>query len=262
VRRAAELAPDSPLVQQAQVSLALMDDKPDQALAVARKVQAQRPDEAMGFSMEGDIELRRRNWDAAAAALRKAVARKAPGDSAQRLHGALLAAKKTADADKLAAEWRKDHPNDVAFVLHLGDTALATGNPAQAEALYAEVLARQPDSVIAMNNQAYVLALQKKPGAVAMAEKALAKAPKSPAVMDTLAFTLAADKQLPRAIELQTQAVAASPESAPFRLQLAKLHLQAGDKPSARTELQTLAKLGNAYPRQAEVAELLKQAGG
>lgn len=262
VRRAAELAPDSLLVQQAQVSLAMLDGKPEQALAVARKAQAQRPDDAAGFSMEGDIELRRRNWDAAAVALRKSVARKSPGDSAQRLHGALTAAKKTADADKLAADWRKGHPDDMAFVLHLGDSALAGGNSAQAETLYAEVLARQPDNVIAMNNQAYVLALLKKPGAVAMAEKAYAKAPKSPAVMDTLAYTLAAEQQWPRAIELQIQAVAASPESAQFRLQLAKLHLQAGDKPSARTELQTLAKLGSAYPRQAEVTELLKQAGG
>jgi cellulose synthase operon protein C len=262
VRRAAELAPDSLLVQQAQVSLAMMDDKPEQALVVARKLQAKRPDDAAGFSIEGDIELRRRNWDAAAAALRKAVARKSPGDSAQRLHGALTAGKKTADAEKVAADWRKSHPDDMAFVLHLGDTALAGGNPAQAEALYAEVLVRQPDNAIAMNNQAYVLALQKKPGAVAMAEKALSKAPKSPAVMDTLAFTLAAEQQLPRAIEMQAQAVAAAPDSAQFRLQLAKLHLQAGDKPSARTELQTLAKLGSAYPRQAEVSELLKQAGG
>jgi putative PEP-CTERM system TPR-repeat lipoprotein len=262
VRRATELAPDSLLVQQAQVSLAMLEDKPEQALAVARKLQTQRPDDAAGFSMEGDIELRRRNWDAAAVALRKSLARKSPGDSAQRLHGALTAGKKTAEADKLATEWRKSHPDDLAFVLHLGDSALASGNPAQAEGLYAEVLARQPDNVIAMNNQAYVLALQKKPGAVAMAEKALAKAPKSAAVMDTLAYTLAAEKQWPRAIELQTQAVAASPDSAQFRLQLAKLHLQAGDKPSALTELQTLAKLGTAYPRQAEVTELLKQAGG
>ena len=262
VKRAAEIAPDSLQVQQAQVNLALQDGQPEQALAVARKVQAQRPDDAVGFSMEGDIELRRRHWDAAAVALRKSMVRKSPGDSAQRLHGALLAAKKTADADTLAAEWRKSHPDDMAFVLHLGDSALARGNPAQAETLYAEVLARQPDNVVAMNNQAYVLVLQKKPGAVAMAEKALQKAPKSSAVMDTLAFALAAEQQLPRAIEVQTQAVAAAPAAPQFRLQLARLHLQAGDKPSALTELQTLAKLGPAFPRQAEVTDLLKQAGG
>jgi predicted Zn-dependent protease len=138
---------------------------------------------------------------------------------------------------------------------------MATGKAAEAEALYAEVLARQPDNVIAMNNQAYVLALQKKPGALALAEKAYQRAPKSPAVLDTLAFTLATDNQLPRAIEIQTQAVAAAPEAHQFVLQLAKLHLQAGDKPSARAELNKLAKLGDAFARQAEVAELLKQTG-
>jgi putative PEP-CTERM system TPR-repeat lipoprotein len=262
VRRAAELAPDLLQVQQAQVNLALLDNQPEQALAVARKVQAQRPDEAVGFGIEGDIEMRSRHWDAAVTALRKALTRKQPGDTAQRLHAALTAAKKPAEASQLAAEWRKSHPDDMAFVLHLGDMAMAGGQAAAAEGLYHEVLARQPENVLALNNLAYVLALQKKPGAVALAEQALKKAPKAAAVMDTLAFALAAEQQLPRAIEVQTQAVAAAPEAHQFRLQLAKLQLQAGNKAGARSELDKLAKLGSAFPRQAEVAELIKATGG
>lgn len=261
VRRAAEIAPDQLQVQQAQVSLALMENQPEQALAVARKVQAQRPDDAAGFGMEGDIEMRRRNWDAAAVALRKALPRKQPGDSAQRLHAALTAAKKTAEANQFAAEWRKGHPDDLSFVMHLGDMTMAAGNAAGAEALYREVIARQADHVLALNNLAYAMALQKKPGAVALAEQALQRAPKAAAVMDTLAFSLAAEQQLPRAIEVQTQAVAAAPQAHQFRLQLAKFYLQSGDKAKARTELDTLAKLGTTFARQAEVAELLKSAG-
>ena len=261
VRRAAEIAPDQLQVQQAQVSLALMENQPDKALAVARKVQAQRPDDAVGFGMEGDIEMRRRNWDAAAAALRKSLARKQPGDSAQRLHATLTAAKKTAEANQFAADWRKGHPDDLAFVMHLGDMTMAAGNAAGAEALYREVTARHADHVLALNNLAYAMALQKKPGAVALAEQALQRAPKAAAVMDTLAFSLAAEQQLPRAIEVQTQAVAAAPQAHQFRLQLARFYLQAGDKAKARTELDTLAKLGTAFARQAEVAELLKSAG-
>lgn len=261
VRRAAEIAPDQLQVQQAQVSLALMENQPEQALAVARKVQAQRPDDAAGFGMEGDIEMRRRNWDAAAVALRKALPRKQPGDSAQRLHAALTAAKKTAEANQFAAEWRKGHPDDLSFVMHLGDMTMAAGNATGAEALYREVIARQADHVLALNNLAYAMALQKKPGAVALAEQALQRAPKAAAVMDTLAFSLAAEQQLPRAIEVQTQAVAAAPQAHQFRLQLAKFYLQSGDKAKARTELDTLAKLGTTFARQAEVAELLKSAG-
>ena len=261
VRRAAEIAPKDPQVQQALFSLALMEGKPAQALAVARTVQAQRPDAAVGFNMEGDAELRQKHWDAAAAALRKARTLKDPGDATQRLHAALLAGKKTAEADKLAAEQQQAKPGDMGFVMYLGDAALASGNSAQAEQHYQQVLDKQPDSVLALNNLAYTLAAQKKPGAVALAEKAQKLAPTSAAVMDTLAFSLAAENQLSRAIEMQTKAVTSAPEAPQFRLQLAKLQLQAGDKASARTELNTLARLGPAFGRQTEVAELLKSSG-
>ena len=59
---------------------------------------------------------------------------------------------------------------------------------------------------------------------------------------------------------VQKQAVAAAPEAYQFRLQLAKLLIQSGDKVSARSELSTLAALGNKFSRQDEVAALVKQA--
>ena len=261
VRKAAEIAPKSLPVQQAQASLAISEGKPAQALVAARAIQAQRPDEAVGYIVEGDVEMRQKNWDNAAAALRKALGKKQPADAAQRLHSALTAGKKPAEADQVASDWRKRYPADMAFVQYLGDTAMATGNSAGAETLYRQVLDAQPNNTLALNNLAYVMALMKKPGSVAMAEKAVAASPDAPALLDTLAFSLAAEGQLPRAIQVQTKVVASAPDAAQFRLQLAKLHLQAGDKPSARTQLATLAKLGNAFPRQAEVTELLKSAG-
>jgi thioredoxin-like negative regulator of GroEL len=59
-------------------------------------------------------------------------------------------------------------------------------------------------------------------------------------------------------VDVQKQAVAAAPEAHNFRLQLAKLMIDSGDKSNARTELSTLAALGSKYPRQAEVAALIK----
>ena len=262
VKRAVEIAPEQLQVRQAQLRLAMVDNKPAEALAVAKLVQTQWPNDAVGFGMEGEIELTRRNWDAAAAALRKALTRQQPGDSAQKLHAALVAAKKGGEADKMATDWRKSHPADLGFIMHLGDMAMAGGGLTQAEGFYRDVLSRQPEHVLALNNLAYALALQKKPGAVALAEKALQQAPKAAAVMDTLAFSLAAEQQLPRAIEIQTQAVAAAPEAHQFRLQLAKFLLQSGNKIDARTELDKLAKLGKAFARQDEVTELIKQTGG
>ena len=262
VKRAAEIDGNSLPVQQAQIKLAMLNDKPDQALGVARRVQSQRADQAVGFRLEADIEIGRKQWDAAAIALRKAIARQQPGDSATRLHGLLLAGKKAAEADKLADEWRRSHPDDLGFLLHLGDTALANNNPGGAEPQYRRVLDRQPDNVLALNNLAYSMALQKKPGALALTERAQQISPNVPTLMDTLAFCLAAEGQLPRAVEVQTRVVAAEPKAAPFRLQLAKLLLKSGNMPGARTELNTLAKLGAGFDRQTEVAEMLKSLGG
>ena len=262
VRKANELAPKLLLVQQAMLSLAMIENKPDQALTIARTVQTQNPEDATGFRMEANVEIRQKNWNNAAVALRKALTRNAPGDSVQRLHAVLLASKKTAEADSLVADWRKSHPADLGFVLYLGDVAMAAGNLTQAEQYYAAVLAGQPDNVLAINNLAYLLAQQKKPGAVLMAERAFKLAPDTPAVQDTLAFCLASENQLPRAIEIQTKVVATTPDSAQFRLQLAKFLLQSGDKPGARVELKILAKLGPAFANQAEVTELLKPLGG
>lgn len=262
VRKAAEIAPNALPVQRALAQLAVLEGKPAQAVAIARTLQTQHPDDAYGFGLEGEIEMGAKNWEAAAAALRKASTRKEPGDALLRLHAALVAGGKTAEADKLVADHRKANPDDLAMTMHLADMALGAGDAAQAEQYYRQVLARQPDSALANNNLAFALAKQKKPGGVALAEKALKYNPGTPALLDTLAFALAVEQQLPRAIEVQSQAVAASPNQPQYRLQLARLQLQAGDKVNARLELARLAKLGAAFPKQDEVAALLKEAGG
>ena len=261
VRRAMAIEPESPLAQQAAAKLALNEHKPAVALSIARKLQATQAADPMGFMLEGEIEMRQRHWDTAAVAFRKALDKPRPEAAAQRLYAALLAGKKPDEAEKLATDWLKRHPEDMGFVLYLGDMALAGKQPDQAEVHYRKVLASQPQQVIAQNNLAYVLAVQRKPGAVALAEQALKQYPNSPGLMDTLALGLAAEQQLPRALEVQTKVVQMQPDVPKYRLQLAKLQLQAGRKPAALAELGKLAKLGQAYPQQAEVAELLRSMG-
>lgn len=260
VRKAVEIAPDNPQVLQAQFGQALRDDRSEQALAIARKVQARAPGEALGHVMEGSVELRRRNWAAATTVLRKAVGLNRPGEAPQGLHAALVGGGKSAEAEAFAQEWRKKHPDDMAFVLSQGDQAMAAGQYAGAETAYRQVVDKLPDSVVALNNLAYALAMQKKPGSVQLADKALQLAPRSGAVMDTLASALASEQQWPRAIEVQKKAIEAAPDAPDYRLGLARLLLQSGDKVGARAELSGLSALGAKYPRQAEVTAMIKKA--
>jgi len=260
IQRAGELAPHLAAVRKAMAEDALRENRPDQALAIARRLQAERPGEGTGWSIEADVEWRQGHWNAAAAALRQVVARPEPGDAAVRLYVALQVARKAAEADAFGREWRAKHPEDVGFLLQLADQSLATGQPDEAAELYRDALRQQPDNGVALGGMARILAQRKQAGAVAMAEQALARAPRSAVALDTLAYALASEGRLARAVEVQRQAVAAAPESHAHRLRLAQLLIDHDDKSAARVELLVLAQLGKRFERHAEVDELLARA--
>jgi putative PEP-CTERM system TPR-repeat lipoprotein len=255
---ALKLRPDFMPARRGQATLALKQNRPQDALALAREMQKADPKEVNGFLFEGDIEASRRNFDAAIAAYRTALNLQKSTDVAVRLHMALRSGGKQAEADKLAADWSRTNPKDAGFRYYQGDLALGKGDFAGAEGHYRAVLEAQPRNALAMNNIAYLLLKQNKPGALDLAQKANDLLPGRPQLMDTLALALAAEKKLPQAVELQKSAIARSPNDPTLKLTLARLLIQAGDKAYARAELEELAKLGDRFRDQAEVARLLK----
>ena len=261
VRRAIDTEPTSVPAARAGVAMALRTGRPDQALAMARRLQSTVPYESAGFLLEGEVELSRQQLDAAAAAFTKALARNNPADAVLRLHATLVRAGKVDEARRVADTWLKDHPRDTGMLFHLGDAAVAQNRLAEAEHRYGQVLALQPKNVQALNNVAYMLAKQDKPGAVALAEQAVQLAPGRAALLDTLATSYAQDKQLTRAVDAQSRAVALSPDAPQYRLSLARLQIKAGNKSAAKTELERLQQLGTDFGAQPEVAKLLKQLG-
>lgn len=258
LRQALEVQPDLLVAKRGLAAIAMMENRPQDGLVIAREVQARHPKEAAGWALEGDVEASRRGWDAAATAYRAALQRQRATDTAVKLHNVLLSAGKAAEADRWAEQWQRDNGSDAAFRYYLGDVAMARGQLAQAETAYRSVLALQPANALAMNNVAWLLVKQGKPGGLAMAEKANSLLPERAPLLDTLASALAAEKQYKKAIETQKRAIARSPQDASLKLNLAKLFIQDNQKPQARAELEDLARLGDRFPAQAEVAALLK----
>lgn len=259
LQQALALAPALLPAHQDVLELALEDRQWPAALALARAQQQRQPQGPQGWLWEGAVHAAQRQWAPAAAALRTAVAKGGGSDAAQKLHSALLAGGQAAEADRQATDWLARHPQDVAFHLHLGD-AWARRDPARAEPHYRRALGLQPAQVTALNNLAWVLVQQKKPGAAALAERANQLAPGQPNLMDTWATALAAEGKLRQAVDLQKQAVEQAPKRVELRLTLARLALQSGDKSLARDELQRLAELAPRLAQQAEVQGLLKAA--
>ena len=258
LRKALEIKPDLVLAKRALVSLELREKRPQEALTLAREMQKQNPKDPMAFALEGEVELVRKNWDAAATAYRTSLAMSKTVETVVRLHTALRAGGKVAEANRLAADWMRDKPKDASFLFYLGDLALNQKEFATAENHYRAVLALQPRNALALNNIAWLLLSQGKPGAVAAAQQANDMLPGRPPLMDTLALALAAENKVPKAIEIQKSAIARDPANPSLKLTLAKLLIKSGDKVYARAELDDLAKLGDKFREQAEVAALLK----
>lgn len=258
LRQALALEPENQMALRGLALLTVFDGRASEGVAMARAIQKRKPKDMLGYALEGEIEETARNWPAAASAYSAALQRGKSSDIAVRLHRNLVASGKDAEAERLAAEWLRANSKDVAFIRYLGDRALAAKDWPVAEARYRAVVALQPRHAVAMNNVAWLLATQKKPGAVDMAERANALMPDRAGLLDTLAFAQEAEDQLPKAVETQKRAVSLDPKDPMLRLHLAKLLVRQGNKSDARTQLETLTRLGDSFASQAEVAAMLK----
>lgn len=252
------LQPDSLPMQRALIMLDVDDKQFDAALAKARDIQKKQPKLNAGHVLEGDIHVINKAWAQAATAYRAGLKAAPATDLAQRLHTVLLLDSKTGEANAFADSWLKSHPKDNAFRLFLAESANKRKDYAGAAAHYRNLLAVQPNNPALLNNFAWSLGQMKDPKALGYAEQANKLAPNQPAIMDTLGVLLVEQGNIERGLDLLTKALQLAPEAHAVRLNYAQALLKAGKKAEAKEELETLAKLGEKFPAQAEVAGMLK----
>jgi putative PEP-CTERM system TPR-repeat lipoprotein len=239
--------------------LEIGERRPDEAQALARRVQALRPNDATGFALEGEAAASKSAWDEAENAYARALRKEgATGAVAKAQHALWVAAGRRAKADRFADRWLQEHPQDLAFLQYLGDEALLRQDLATGEARYLALLRVQPGNAAVLNNLAWVAHRLGRAEALGYAERACKLRPDQPAYLDTLAQLLARTGQLPRALEVQNRALALAPDDNALRLTLARLYSESGDKARARADLDRLAALGERFGAQDRVAALRK----
>jgi putative PEP-CTERM system TPR-repeat lipoprotein len=256
-RKAISVKPDYIPAHAKLITLLSRAGKFDEALAQAKALQTQQPALPFGWTFEGDLQASKGNKTAAVTALRTSFAKAPGGETALKLHRALLAADQRAEADKLAAEWLSKQPNDPKFNFYLGDMAMGRKDYDRAEQQYRKVIAAQPTNAVALNNLAWLLHRAGRPGAMEFAEKAVALAPDAPPFMDTLAEIQAAAGQWEKALALQKRVVELSPDEPSHRLHLARYLIKNNKNGEARVELQKLVQLGASFAEQEEVRKLM-----
>lgn len=128
-------------------------------------------------------------------------------------------------------------------------------------ARYRAVLEVQPDSVEALNNLAYALAVHRKnpKEALPLARRAVAGAPQSPVILDTLAWVEHLLGNDADAVKLLALAVRGAPNHPEIRLHSAIVNAAAGARAVAETELQAALKLDPSLEQREEVRQLRAQ---
>jgi putative PEP-CTERM system TPR-repeat lipoprotein len=257
LRRAATLEPDSMECQQMLLKLLVGQKKFAEAGALASAVQQRRPSAGAGYQLEGDLKSAQGQAGAALAAYERAFALEPGGALMIRLHGALNALGKPAEADARMAQWLRQHPDNVAVRLHDASSKLVRNEFRAAIEQLEAVLRQAPDNVLALNDLAWALHRVNDKRAQGYAERAHALAPASPAIMDTLGWICLETGQLARALPLLQKASALAPDAGAIGYHFGLALARSGDKRGARRELERLLAAPGEFPHRAEAQALL-----
>lgn len=151
------------------------------------------------------------------------------------------------------------HPEDVA-----GRTAYAISLQSierfeQAAAQYTLVLQEEPDNLMALNNQAWIIREQNPAQALEYARKAASLAPESAEILDTLAVVEYLNKDYRHAQRTIERALQVAPDHPALMYHSAMIASALDDKAAARVTLEKLLGANSDFPEMAEAKALLAQ---
>ena len=259
LHKALELAPT---FFDAEVLLATIDLRTgqyDDALKLAREIKKQRPQSAIGLTLEGDILMAQKQFAAAARTYDKALGVEKNGLLMIKLHQALSAGGDSKEADKRLLQWLQDQPKDIAARSYLAARYFKAGQNGPAIEQFQLVLQDDPKNILALNQLALVYQKEKDPRALPTAEQAYQLQPNNADITDTLGWILLEQGKTDRALELLQKASAQAPASTEIRYHWAVALSKSGDKAKARTELADLLTKDKNFSQRADAQALLKQ---
>lgn len=259
LKHALELQPDFLAAQMAQAELAIRQHRADDALAIARRIQGQPANAAVGFVLEGDLLTQQQKTAQALPLYEKAFALQPNPKLIMIIHRLLVQSGKEKEADQRLAQWLQAHPGDVQAASYAAERKMAARQYPAAIAQFQSILKQAPNDPLVLNNLAWTYQQVHDPKALETAEAAYRVGAANPAIMDTLGAILTERGDTKRAVPLLQKAVALVPNAPELRLHLAQALARSGDKAGARKQLEQVLAQGEAAPGSAAAREMLKQ---
>jgi predicted Zn-dependent protease len=169
--------------------------------------------------------------------------------------------------DEARAEFEtiaRRQPNDIGAPTMAAMITTAQGKAADAEKAYEAIVEKNPRAAVASNNLAWMYAErgEKLDQALQLARAAKAELPDEPEMNDTLGYVYLKKNLGSLAIPPLHQAVASTPKNPVFRFRLGQADAQAGNKASAKRELEEALKLKPDFPEADQARKPLVELGG
>jgi cellulose synthase operon protein C len=256
-RRVIAIVPGSPQAWAIVAHAQTQQGQSKEALAEARKLQKEQPDNAFGYALEGEILALDKKWAEAATVLRTALSKQPVPQLAVSTYVALQNAGKTTEATAFADSWIRQHPTDTTMQQVIAEQLLVKKDYPAATARYRAMLDINPDNPVALNNLAWILGEAGDPKAREYAERAYQLTPFQANVVDTLGWTLVRTGDVARGTQLLRLASNLAPNQNEIRLHLGRALLKSGDKDAARRTLDPLTKLDSGSPVRLDAEKAL-----
>ena len=256
--RAQKEAPEHEGVARELVAVYLANAKIDQALGVAKSLQVRRPNEAIGYALEGDVRAFNKKWPEAERAYRTALNAEPKSSAvAVRLYRMLVVAGRRVESAAFARDWIARNPADVPMRMFVADAALSARDYKTAALHYETVLRHDPNNVLALNNLAWTLGELNDPKAIGVAERAVELAPNSPPVLDTLGMLYLRGGDPKKGFEVLERVHKLDPHRKDLRMHYAMGLIQVGRTEEGKAELRELASSKEDFPGKADIPGLL-----
>jgi tetratricopeptide (TPR) repeat protein len=235
------------------------------ALALLREEVRKNPNQLDYRIGIANILLREKQYDSAIQELQQVVAKNPKSADAYVRLGTAYQLK--GDTNAAIENYRKAKsfaaPGDAFPATRLALLLDGTGRRDEAKPMYEDILKIDPNSVVALNNLAYIKAEEGKDldNALTLAQRARRQLPKDPNVADTLGWIYIKKNLSDDAIRIYREVVSTAPDNAAYHYHLAMALYQKGDKQGAKQALDEALKRAPKAPEQQGIKELMAKVG-
>lgn len=258
VNKSLSLSEDFLPAQLFMAQLELKEKRPKAALALAKKIQQQRPSEAAGYRLQGDVLVAQGEYLRAAESYQQAYNISPIGPLAILIYQA----QKKANIKKPYAPletWLEKNPDDQLVRSILAGSYQENEMLEKAVEEYRAVVKSRPKDVAALNNLAWSSHILGRADALGYAERAYDLAPDNPAVVDTFGWLLVETGEKNRGLVLLHQAVMNAPHIAEIRYHLGVGLHKVGRNLEAKSELKRVLEISPDFSDAKAVRALLAE---